>query len=175
MLPSYAHTERLRVLFIPSTLLVNFILIRYLSRLLRNDPWYGRLLSILSCAILTTALIRLFYQRIGIASRHAIFQYFELFWYARDRHNQAVIDYNCEGMISGEEDNRVLRIRKHTGEVFIYPFDRWRRERQEAISGFVTKLLLGPENVRRICTLNEKLDALDRQLHPIRNIKGGGC
>ena len=138
----------------------------------RSRSWLfsAALAASIPSAILTGYLFR----KIQTKSFLAILRCRNLLNQARTQHNRAVnSDVNYEGMIvTDEQGNRTL-LTRHDNEVGNYPFDRWRQDRQVAMSGLVNKILLGPGNLARIRAINEKLDALDDQLLPIRNIKGG--
>lgn len=112
-----------------------------------------------------------FYKKIQNKSYLAILEWRNLLNRARIQHNRAVSrDVPYEGMIvTDEHENRTL-LTRHDNEVNDYPFDMWRQDRQVVID-LVSKILLGPENLRRIRSVNERLDVLDHQLRPVQNIK----
>ncbi len=95
------------------------------------------------------------YWEVRDRSNNAIRQSWNLFNQARIRHNRAVsIGVHYEGMIvADDQENRTL-LTRHDNEVGNYPFDRWRQDRQAAMSGLVNKILLGPGNLARILSIN---------------------
>ncbi len=113
-----------------------------------------------------------FYKKIQNKSCLAILEWRNLLNQASLQHNRAVSrDVPYEGMIvTDEHENRTL-LTRHDNEVHDYPFDMCRQDRQVVID-LVSKILLGPENLRRIRSVNERLDALGPQLHFFQNIKG---
>ena len=102
---------------------------------------------------------------------------------AKTLHNIAVApSTRCMGTIVKEENgyrsllipmNDIVRTYPLNDIVHTYPFDLWRSERQETVSklSWLDKLFLGPGDLDRIRAVNEELDALGDQLHPIQNVK----
>ncbi len=93
---------------------------------------------------------------------------------AINQHNRTVLGNYERQILTNQEGDRTLIMRRGN-EVFAYPFDVWRRQRQEAINGmsWLERFLLGYENLRRIRAIHERLNTLDEHLIPnYDHIKG---
>ncbi len=155
------------------------LLSRLPSIVTRDIPYFGlnliELNSVITCVILCGSLSIYLSNKIRNESRLAIDQWQDRLDHSIINHNRAVSeDPQFEGMIIyDEQGNRTLSMRGDDQEVHEYPFDRDRQERQANIRGLVIKFLLGPENLRRIRSVNERLNALDShgQLNAIQHVK----
>ncbi len=106
-------------------------------------------------------------------SRLAINQYNNNLLGSRISYNQVVSnDPVFEGMVStDEEGNRTLSTRLPEAPYIICRQDQLRQERQEARSGFLNKVILGPKNLSRAAQFEKQIEPLYKQLIPTHNIK----
>lgn len=139
----------------------------------RGIPYINKSLIVFAFGMLFSHLVHKIYYVVRDRSYHAMWESWYLLNQARVQHNRAVSsDPQYEGMIVTDgQENRTL-LTRHDNEVGHYPFDMWRRNRQAAMrSGLVNKILLGYRRLACIRAINKRLDVLDDQLRPLRNIK----